>query len=140
MTISELTTCTSIELEQLSDLMYILDPALPLTAEKLEQVMSCPTSHLFVMRQGDRLVGCYTLCLFCSPTGRKASIEDVVVHTDFQGLHLGRRLMEHALEQLKKLSPIHAQLTSRPHRVAANALYRAVGFQPKDTNVYVLDL
>lgn len=143
-----------------------------------------------------RIIGCCTICLFASPTGLKASLEDVAVLTFFQGHGLGRLLVESSLwmvrsmvsnkaldeglprepqdsqqeqqeqqakqepqEQQAKQEPhqafswsdlhaqrpdiqpkVHVQLTSKPQRKAANALYRSLGFTQKETNVYVLDI
>jgi hypothetical protein len=39
-----------------------------------------------------------------------------------------------------KLSPIDLRLTSNPSRVEANALYRELGFELRDTNVYKMSL
>lgn len=140
MEITELKAFNDQEFEQVAQLMMILDSTLPLTREKLQETISHPTCHLHVMRNDNRIIGCYTLCIFHSPTGKKASVEDVVVHTEYQGQHLGKELMAHAIAQLKEMAPIHVQLTSRPSRVAANKLYRRMGFMPKETNVYVMNL
>lgn len=140
MEISELKAFNEQEFEQVSQLMQVLDPTLPLTHEKLQDTVNHPTCHLYVMKDEESIIGCYTLCIFHSPTGKKASVEDVVVHTAYQGQHLGKVLLEHAIGQLKTMAPIHVQLTSRPSRVAANNLYRKMGFQPKETNVYVMNL
>ena len=88
---------------------------------------------------GGRIVGCASLCVFDSPTGRKGHIEDVVVSSACRGQHLGRKLLEHMLDYARtNLAPIDIHLTSRPSRVAANTLYRSLGFEPRDTNVYRL--
>ena len=39
-----------------------------------------------------------------------------------------------------KLSPIDLRLTSKPSRVEANALYQALGFKQRETNVYQMSL
>ena len=88
----------------------------------------------------DEIVGCATLCPFFSPTGRKASIEDVVVSAEYRGKGIGRKLVEAAIEKAKASAPITLQLTSRPTRVAANRLYQSMGFTPKETNFYFLKL
>jgi len=88
---------------------------------------------------GGRIVGCASLCVFDSPTGRKGHIEDVVVSSACRGRHLGRKLLEHILDYARTdLAPIDIHLTSRPSRVAANTLYRSLGFEQRDTNVYRL--
>ena len=62
-----------------------------------------------------------------------------VSRAPYRGQGLGRRLMEHVIGYAKtELHDVAIQLTSRPHRVAANELYQQMGFQKKDTNVYVM--
>ena len=140
MEISELTSYTEADFNELAYLMQVLDSSIKFDRDCLEGTISHPTSHLYVMRDEGRIIGCYTLGIFFSSTGRKASIEDVVIHPYYQGQHLGRKMMEHALEELRRMAPIHVQLTSRPHRIAPNRLYLSVGFKANDTNVYVKDI
>ena len=99
-------------------------------------------SHLFVARNEEgRIVGMTTVCCFTIPTGRHATIEDVVVLPECQGTGLGRRLVEVALDYLRDTRQAYkVGLTSKPARVAANALYRKMGFRQKETNVYILDI
>ena len=99
-------------------------------------VLKDTNSHLYVILNDEHIVGCSTLCIFHSPTGTKASIEDVVVSSDYRGQHLGKKLMEFVLEQAKAYAPIELHLTSNPMRVAANKLYQSLGFQKKETNCY----
>ena len=77
-----------------------------LTQDMLQSVIDCPDSHLYVVRHGVAIVACATLCLFASPTGRKASIEDVVVLPEFQGHGLGRTLMDYVLDRAAPFAPI----------------------------------
>lgn len=138
--IVELLQFTPQQFRVLKRLMEVLNPAIPFDEYKLQEVLDSADSHLYVMLCDEEIIACYTLCLFCSPTGRKADIEDVALLPEFQGQHLGRKLMEHALDQLRAYAPIQLQLTSRPSRIAANHLYKSIGLTPKDTNVYVLNL
>ena len=140
MTIGELTSCTPEQYRQLEELIRVLDPDLPLKPEVLDELLQSGNSHLMVMQEDGKIIGCYTYCLFVSPTGRKATIEDVALHPEWQGRHLGQELVTHAIQQLREWSPVHVELTSRPHRVSANALYRKLGFTHKDTNFYYMDL
>lgn len=98
--------------------------------------MADTNSHLYVIIDQDHIVGCATLCVFHSPSGSKASIEDVVVSSDYRGQHLGKKLMEYVLEQARQFAPIELHLTSNPKRFAANKLYQSLGFQKKETNCY----
>lgn len=110
------------------------------TQTDLMLVLKDSNCHLYVILDGERIVGCATLCVFHSPTGTKGSIEDVVVSSAYRGQHLGKRLMEYVLEQAKKFAPIELHLTSNPMRVAANHLYQSLGFQKKETNCYQLSI
>ena len=47
-----------------------------------------------------------------------------------------RFAVEFAIERAAEKGEGTLMLTSKPARVAANALYRSAGFQPKETNVY----
>ncbi len=137
---SEFNGFSKTEFDQFSRLMSALSQRCELTQEMLQGVIDCPDSHLYVVRHKGTIVACATLCLFASPTGRKASIEDVVVLPEFQGLGLGRALMDYVLERAASFAPITLQLTSRPSRIAANALYRILGFLPKETNFYTMKI
>lgn len=140
MEIQELSDYTEEQFMELDTLMKVLDNTLPLKKEVLDALLSSTNNHLFVLKDKGHIIGCATLGIFISPTGKKASIEDVVLHPDYQGKGLSKQLMHHLFDKLKKMAPIHVQLTSRPARIAANNLYKAVGFTPKETNVYILDL
>lgn len=92
------------------------------------------------MMDSDNIIGCATLCVFHSPTGTKASIEDVVISSAYRGKHLGKQLMEYGLEQAKAYAPIELHLISNSKRVAANGLYQSLGFQKKETNCYQMSI
>ncbi|MBP5636244.1 MAG: GNAT family N-acetyltransferase [Bacteroidales bacterium] len=140
MTIEEITCKADLDFGQMTELMHQLNPELKVTEEMVQQTIEAPDSHLFVMRDGARAIGCATLGVFNSPTGRKASIEDVVVLDEYRGQGLGKRLIEHLLSEAVKLAPIKVQLTSRPVREAANKLYQSMGFTRRDTNFYIINL
>lgn len=93
--------------------------------------MAAPGTHFFAAVGDDgHVVGCATLCVFDTPTGRKASVEDVVVNPACRGQHIGRKLIEHIIDFARlELGDVELHLTSNPRRVAANKLYRPVGFQ-----------
>ena len=137
---TELNGFSKTEFDQFCRLMSALSQRCVLTLEMLQGVIDCPDSHLYVVRHGDAIVACATLCIFASPTGRKASIEDVVVLPEFQGHGLGRVLMDSVLERAASFAPITLQLTSRPSRIVANALYQKLGFLPKETNFYTMKI
>ena len=140
MQIVELKEVTAQQMADLTGLMKELSERVTMTEEALLNVLKDDNSHLFALMAEGVVVGCATLCVFHSPMGRKASVEDVVVSSICRGRHWGRTLMERMLEEAQKLAPIEVQLTSKPKRVAANALYQSLAFQRKETNCYRLVL
>lgn len=68
------------------------------------------------------------------------TIEDVVVDENYRGMGLGRLLMDRAIEKARELGMEHIDLTSAPHRVPANNLYKSLGFELRNTNPYRLKL
>lgn len=94
-------------------------------------------SQFLAVDEGDgRIVGVSTLAVFPIPTGNRAWVEDVIVDEAVNGQGIGRRLTEAMLDRARELGCVTVDLTSRPSREAANALYRKVGFVERETNVY----
>lgn len=124
----------------LNRLLPQLSPnAKPLTAAAAAELRAAGT-HLFVAAKGGAVAGMATLVGAYTPTGRKWWIEDVVVDAAHRGGGVGRALVQHLVAYARSHGGGQLQLTSRPERVAANALYRSLGFAQKHTNVYALQL
>lgn len=140
MEIQELYNYTPAQLEEIVSLMSQLSDRVIFSEADLMMVLRDANSHLYVILDEEHIVGCATLCIFHSPTGAKASIEDVVVSSDYRGQHLGKKLMEFVLGQAGQLAPIELHLTSNPKRVVANKLYQSLGFQKKETNCYRMSI
>ncbi len=110
--------------------------AAPLTVEALHEILSSNAITLFVARQDEQVIGTLTLAIFPIPTGLRAWIEDVVVDRDSRGLGVGDALTTAAVARANELGVRSIDLTSRPSREAANALYMKLGFELRTTNVY----
>ena len=136
----ELCTLTGSQIEDLLGLMKELNAEMNVTALQQQRSVASPGTRIFVAENDEKhIVGCATLCVFESPTGRKASVEDVVVLPAYRGQGIGRTLLQRIIDFAGgKLSPIDLRLTSNPTRTEANALYTALGFVQRDTNVYML--
>jgi ribosomal protein S18 acetylase RimI-like enzyme len=104
---------------------------------ELAEIAAAPGTSLFVARDGDAVVGMLTLVLYRTPTGLRGVIEDVVVDERARGGGVGEALTREALSLAAAAGVGSVSLTSRPEREAANRLYRRVGFEPRETNVYV---
>lgn len=111
-----------------------------ITLEQLQQLVDCNASHLFFGRYNGEIVAMLTLGEYLAPTGRKMWIEDVVVDAAARGHSFGRAMVEHAIGFARELGDGVLTLTSRPSRVAANALYRSCEFEQKETNVYKMNI
>ena len=108
----------------------------PPDAAVLATITDSPACHLLVARDETGILGSLTLVVFPIPTGIRAWIEDVVVDSDARGKGVGDALNRHAIELAESLGAKTVDLTSRPSREAANRLYRRIGFEQRDTNVY----
>ena len=108
----------------------------PPTSEELSEIVESPHSVLLVARLDGRVVGALTLALYRIPTGLKAWIEDVVVDDSARGHGIGEALNRAALDEARRRGAKDVSLTSRPSREAANRLYRRLGFESRDTNLY----
>ena len=138
----ELCTLTDSQIDDLLGLMKELNAELTVTPAQQRRAVGAPGTRIFIAEDdAKRIVGCATLCVYESPSGRKASVEDVVVASAFRGQGIGRTLLQRIIDFAgSKLSPIDLHLTSNPSRAEANALYQALGFEKRDTNVYKMSL
>jgi len=108
----------------------------PSRAEVAEIVASPATTMLLARTPEGALVGSLTLVMFRIPTGVRAWIEDVVVDQSVRGRGIGEALGGHALRLAAAAGARTVDLTSRPSREAANRMYRRLGFEERETNVY----
>ena len=109
----------------------------PPTLDELREMVDAPGTHLLLaLDDGNDVVGTLTLIVFRIPTGVRAWIEDVVVDERARRQGIASALTTRALELATKAGARTVDLTSRPSREAANAMYCKLGFTLRDTNVY----
>lgn len=104
--------------------------------DDVREMVTTESTYLLVAREADRIVGMLTLVTFRIPTGVRAWIEDVAVDAEARGKGVGEALSREAIRIAASRNARTVELTSRPKREAANRLYRKIGFEPRDTNVY----
>jgi len=115
----------------------------PPPAEELQEIVDAVDSVLLIARDerdNDRIVGSLTLAMFRIPTAFRAWIEDVVVDDAVRGRGIGDKLNRVALDRAREAGAKTVDLTSRPSREAANRLYKRIGFEARETNVYRYNL
>jgi ribosomal protein S18 acetylase RimI-like enzyme len=107
-----------------------------LTIDDVERMVHSEAATLFVATEDGAVLGTLTLIIFSIPTGRRGWIEDVVVDENARGRGVGEKLTTAAIEEAGLRGVRSLDLTSRPSREAANAMYVKVGFGLRETNVY----
>ena len=110
--------------------------AKPLSDDDVSRLIADHDVVLFVATHDGVIVGTLTLVVFAIPSGQRAWIEDVIVDANARGLGIGAALTSAAIEEGRRRGVRTIDLTSRPSREAANALYQKMGFEIRDTNVY----
>jgi len=126
----ELTTALNALIPQLSS------SASPLSESDVAELVANESVTLLIAKSGETVVGTLTLVTFPIPTGLRAWIEDVVVDEEARGLGVGVALTSAAIDIATSLGVKSIDLTSRPSREAANAMYVKIGFEKRETNVY----
>ncbi len=104
---------------------------------ELVELVATPGTSLLVARDGDTVIGMLTLIVCRVPTGIRAWIHDVVVDEAARGRGVGEALTREALHQAEGAGAISVELTTRQEREPANRLYHRLGFEQRETNVYV---
>lgn len=105
----------------------------------LAAIVDNPDVTVFLAKDrddADRIIGSLTLVTFRIPTGLRAFIEDVVVDDAVRRSGAGRAMTTAALDKARALGVSTVDLTSRPSREAANAMYQNMGFERRDSNLY----
>lgn len=122
----------------------------PLTHEYLFRILS--SSFIFLARMSGyeedasksldpkEVIGMAWLVPIVIPSSFYGRVEDVVVDEKYRGHGIANKLMEAIIKSSKDMGLKHLDLTSSPKRVAANHLYRKLGFETRETNVYRLPL
>ncbi len=108
------------------------------TKEDVERAINDTRTIFIVARDGSKVVGMGMV--FMAPKFGEALgfVENIVVLDSYRSKGLGRTIMELVIDESRKAGVTRLDLTSNPSRVAANALYQSLGFEKRDTNVYLL--
>lgn len=132
----ELTAAINKLLKQLNSAATLL------TKADIEYMISSPANRLFVARRSDNkeIVGMLTLIVYRIPVWKKGWIEDVVVDKAYRNKGIATKLFQHGIESAKADSVLSLNFTSSPEREDANKLYRRLGFEKRNTNVYRIKL
>ena len=137
--IREVTESTDSIVSSMKDLLsQLTSTSIDFNSSALDEILNSISTKLFVALVEHNIVGTYTLVIFRIPTGATARIEDVVVEEKWRGKGIGKKMMKHAIELVKKEGIFKIELTSHHSRIEANKLYQSLGFEQIETNVYRL--
>jgi ribosomal protein S18 acetylase RimI-like enzyme len=138
MKINEVTRFSTRVFNAVLRLLPQLDPdAIAPQEVHFKEILKSKKTHLFIAELNKKqIAGMLTIGTYDIPTGTKVWIEDVVVDESQRGKGIGRALTLFAIDFAKSKGYKAIELTSRPSRIAANQLYRNMGFVLRETNVY----
>lgn len=111
-----------------------------MTEGRFKKVIKEKNNYLFAVYDRNRIIGTATLVEMFLIREHKGYIENVVVDENYRSRGLGRRLVSKLIDTAKSLGVERLEMKSEPHRIAANALYKKLGFQQKESNVYTMPL
>ena len=77
-----------------------------------------------------------SLVVYPLVTGIRGHVDDVVVDESARGHGCARALLQRLIEEAERSGVRSLELTSRPSRAAAIALYESVGFVRRETGVF----
>ena len=121
----------------LDDLIHDLFSASFCNEQLLSNALNDSNVHVYVIMNEGYIATTGTLCIKHTLEFTIADIESVVVSSKCRSHGYGKELMTAMVEAAKKMNVHHIQLTSNPAWVAANQLYRDLGFERSETNCYM---
>ncbi len=104
------------------------------TREWLRNLVEFPKTWMVIAEFEGEIAGMLTLSAFPRASGWNVWIEGVVTAESMRGRGIGRALVQAAIAIAKAEGFETINLSSRPHRAAANALYESLGFVIITTN------
>ena len=139
--LAELKATTRAALKGINALLpQLSSSAKKLSYKELQKIVRSPSVHCMILRDGKRIIGVGSLITMNTLLGLRARIEDVVVDEAYRDRGLGKQLLDALVEAARGAGALNVELSSRPERERANALYRSSGFVQRKTNVYRLAL
>jgi len=105
-------------------------------------IKNYPNYKIYVAEEDEKLVGTFSLLVMdkLSHMGAKSGIvEDVVVHPDWQGRGVGKKMMQFAMDQCKESGCYKLMLSSNIKRELAHQFYEKLGFK-KHGYSYMVEL
>lgn len=123
-------------------LVQLNEAANPLTDSDVKDMIASSVNKLFVARKlnDKEMIGMLTLIVFRIPVAKRGLLEDLVVDRKYRGKGIATKLISTAINEARRNGASYLYFSSNPKRVAANRLYRHLGFKKRETNLYRVEL
>ena len=139
--IEQLQNVTTKALEEINVLIPQLSAsAKPITYARLLEMIKNEQATTLVAKDGQKIIGIGMVVIYNVPTEKRAWLEEIIVDEAYRGQGLGEKISKELLEIARREKVSRVYLSSKPTRVAANKLYQKMSFEPKETNVYKMNL
>lgn len=126
------------DLKRIKELVYQLDSS----ARVNEQSIYKAVLNGFISKRYDKkkLVGMGWIFSRQTMLRKQAVVEDLIVDETYRGKGLGISIMKELMQWAKSVGCDTIELTTNPKRIAANDLYKKLGFWLHPTNHYLYNL
>ena len=129
------------DVDNILELHNELSPKLSRDRKVLVRAINFPCTEVYVLIIDGEIIGTGTISHRIVPdSGFVGFIDSVVVSGEHRGKGLGIFITEKLLAIARARQYIRVELTSNPARIAANALYKKMGFTKRATNALVYHL
>lgn len=115
-----------------------LDPTATVTEQSFYRAMF--NGYVSKIEERGRLLGMGWIFPRQTILRHQAIVEDMIVDESQRGKGLGEKILKDLIKWAKRQEIEVIELTTNPKRLAANSLYKKVGFKLHETNHYLLNL
>jgi phosphinothricin acetyltransferase len=107
-----------------------------------DEIIADKNCHAIIIENENNItIGFASLVIFRTPVhGLVGRIEDLIVDEEYRGSGYGKLLMQELLKIAKTEKITQIELTSSAKRVVARGLYKSLGFELRETGVFLLKL
>lgn len=123
------------DLLRIKELMNQLDSSAVLNEQYLYK--AALNGFISKIYDGEKLIGMGWIFPRQTLLRRQAVVEDMIVDNTYRGKGYGQKILLELIDWAKKEHMDVVELTTNPKRIAANELYKKVGFRLHPTNHYL---
>lgn len=126
------------DLKKVNKLISQLDSTAVVNEQSLYKAMV--DGYVSKIEKGGKLLGMGWIFPRQTMLRRQAVVEDMIVDESQRGKGLGEKILKDLIRWAKMQGVEVVELTTNSKRIAANSLYKKVGFKLHETNHYLLNL